>query len=462
MNTRRPIRLLGAALLLFCARTLIAQDAVVDWPQWRGPTRDGVWRESGLLEAFPETMKPVWSVPIGSGYSGPSAADGRLYVMDRVTEPDEVERVHCFAAETGAKVWMHSYPSSYERVSYKAGPRCTVLIHKKRAYSLGTVGQLFCFDAAKGDVLWSKDLDAEYAIRMPQWGIAASPIVEGDLLIVPVAGKGAYLVAFELETGKERWKAFDDRGNYSAPIVIDQGGKRVLVCWSGDRIVGVDPATGRLHWEYAFPAKNMPLGVAAPVLYDDKLFFTGFYDGSLLLRLVVDEPDATTKGSDASATLGVEMLWRRAGNNERNTDGLHSTISTPFIKDEHIYGVDSYGELRCLRLSDGERVWEDTTAVPRSRWATIHFVQNGKRTFMFNERGELILAELAPSGFREVDRVKLIDPTRDQLNRRDGVCWSHPAFAQRHVYLRNDERLVCVDLAKHTLGGDRPNARRVR
>ena len=122
-------------------------------------------------------------------------------------------------------------------------------------------------------------------------------------------------------------------------------------------------------------------------------------------------------------------------------------MSTPIIRDGHIYGVDSYGELRCLRLSDGARVWEDLTAVPRARWATIHFVQNGARTWMFNERGELILAELSPAGFRELDRARLIAPTLGQLNRREGVCWSHPAFAYQHVFARNDEELVCANLS---------------
>jgi hypothetical protein len=143
----------------------------------------------------------------------------------------------------------------------------------------------------------------------------------------------------------------------------------------------------------------------------------------------------------------VEELWRRQGRNELSTDGLHSTISTPLLRDGHVYGVDSYGELRCLDLASGARVWEDLTAVPKARWATIHFVQNGERTWMFNERGELIIAELSPAGFRELDRAFLIQPTREQLNQRGGVSWSHPAFAYRHVFARNDEELLCVDLS---------------
>lgn len=406
-----------------------------DWPQWRGPDRNGVWSEEGLLTEFPEDLAAKWTAPIAGGYSAPSVADGRVYVTDRFTEEEEVERVHCFAWETGERLWTHEYPCSYRGVQYDDGPRCAVTIHDGLAYSLGTMGHLFCLDAATGEVRWSHDLDAEYTVRMPIWGLSASPVIEGDLLIVPTCGEeDAYLVAFDRKSGEERWKALGDRGNYSSPIVIDQASRRVLVILTGDRVVGVDPTTGKLFWEHPFAPRNMPLGVPDPVLHEDLLFIAAFYDGCLLLRLDPDE-------------LTVEQVWRRRGPNEIKTDGLQGIISTPLIRGEHIYGVDSYGQFRCLRLVDGERVWEDRTAVPKSRWATIHFVQNGETTWMFNERGELILAELSPEGFHELDRVPLLRPTLGQLGRRDGVCWSHPAFANRHVFLRNDEELVCVDLS---------------
>ena len=206
-----------------------------------------------------------------------------------------------------------------------------------------------------------------------------------------------------------------------------------MVCWSGDRVLGVAPTTGELHWQYPLKAKNMPLACAAPVLHQDKLFLTAFYDGCALLEL---DPQK----------LSVRELWRRRGRNERSTDGLHSIISTPIAIEDHIYGVDSYGELRCLSIKDGSRVWEDRTAVPRARWATIHFVKNADRVWMFNDRGELLISKLTPNGFEELDRAKLLKPTRGQLNRRDGVCWSHPGFAYGHVFARNDEELVCADL----------------
>ena len=147
-------------------------------------------------------------------------------------------------------------------------------------------------------------------------------------------------------------------------------------------------------------------------------------------------------------------LWQRRGASEQKTDALHCCISTPILQGDYVYGVDSYGELRCLDLKTGDRVWEDLTAVPKARWSNIHMVRNGDKVWMFNERGELIISRLSPDGFHEISRAKLIDPTEDQLGQRGGVCWSHPAFANQHIYARNDKELVCADLAAKQPSGN--------
>lgn len=431
--------MLHAARSIFLASFLVA--IVIpslrgdDWPQWRGVNRDGEWRETGILESFSSSeLKPKWRVEIGAGYCGPTVANGRVYVMDRVTEPDSTERVHCFDEQTGKTIWSHEYACDYGRIGYPAGPRASVTIDAGRAYALGSTGRLHVFDAASGQIVWQKDLDQHYKIAMPIWGIAASPLVFENLVILHIGGEKACIVALHKATGEEVWRALDDRAQYSAPILVQQAGEPVAICWTGDSAAGLAAATGKVLWRHAWKPRNMPIGVATPVVENDRVFFTSFYDGSLLLKLRQDQPAA-------------EVLWQRIGQNEKNTDALHSIISTPVFDGGYIYGVDSYGELRCLDAITGERVWEDRTAVPPARWSTIHFVKNGGRYWMFNERGELIIAKLSPQGYHEISRSKLLEPTLDQLRQRNGVCWSHPAFANRHVFARNDKELVCVNLA---------------
>jgi outer membrane protein assembly factor BamB len=427
-----------AAFLLapLCLACLLRFAAADEWPQWRGPNRDGAWREKGIITEFAAGVVPrKWSAPIASGYAGPTVADGRVYVMDKVFEPSQVERVHCFDWQTGKTIWSHTYDCVYAGFGYPAGPRASVLVSEGLAYSLGAMGHLFCLDATDGAVQWSHALHEEYRIRMPNWGISAAPLIEDDLLIVQIGGTDACVVAFDRRTGRERWKALSDDASYSAPIVIDQAGRRVLVCWTGNRIVGLDPATGDLHWSYDFPWEKWPIAIATPVSQGELLLFSEAHKGSLLLSL------------DREKFQAQKRWHRRKEDLPEDQPALHCLNSTPYIDGPYIYGADNRGVLRCLRLSDGHQVWEDRSAVPEDRFATVHLIRNGELTWLFNERGELIIARLSPEGYRELSRARLLEPTLDQYRHRDGVTWSHPAFAYRHVFARNDKELVCADLS---------------
>jgi outer membrane protein assembly factor BamB len=425
-----------ASLTILVTASLISALLADDWPQWRGINRDAVLHEQGSVKEFPNGVMPRrWSVPIGSGYSGPTVALGRVYVTD--LDPDEsstqVERVLCFNAEDGEMIWSHSYPAPYS-VGYTAGPRASVTVHDGKAISVGAMGHLKCLDAEDGKVLWEHDLDREYDIEMPNWGITSAPLVYQDLVIQIVGGSdNACVVAFDLATGRERWRALDERAGYSAPILIRQGDRDVVVCWTGDSVSGLDPERGDVYWNIAMKPRNMPIGVATPVVQDEYLFVSSFYDGSMLIRLDLQQPQA-------------KKVWYRRGIDEKNTDALHCMISSPLIKGDYIYGVDSYGELRCLDLKTGDRVWEDLTAVPKARWATIHIMRDGERELMLNDQGQLILATLTPQGYREHCRADLIKPTLVQLRRRDGVTWAHPAVANGYIYVRSDAELVCAPL----------------
>jgi len=436
-----PYRLQRCLAVFVVVSSLIEPSAADDFPQWRGVNRDGVLNEKNLLDELPEGHLPrKWSVPIGSGYSGPTIADGRVYVTDRgIGDNDnEVERILCFDAEKGDLIWEHAYKVNYNdgdyNIGYKAGPRAAVTVHDGKALSVGAMGNFKCLDASTGQVLWEHALTDEYKIRMPIWGITAAPLVHEDLVIQIVSGSGdACVVAFDLLSGEERWRSIDERAGYSAPIMIRQGKQDVAVCWTGESVTGLDPATGKTLWRLPMEPRNMPIGVATPIVSGQYLFVSSFYDGSMLIKLNLEKPE-------------VEQVWRRIGTDEKNTDSLHCMISTPLIKGDHIYGVDSYGELRCLALKTGDRIWEDTTAVPRARWATIHTFRDGDREIMLNDQGELIFATLTPEGFREHSRTKLLDPTRRQLPRRNGVTWAHPAIANGVIFARSDNELVAAPL----------------
>lgn len=403
-----------------------------EWPGWRGPTGDGVWREDGILETLPQGQLPMrWSAPISGGYSSPTVAGGRVYVTDRITQPRQQERVHCFAWDTGAPLWTFAYDCEYRKISYTTGPRASVLIHDGRAYSVGSMGHIICLDAQSGEVLWRKTPGEDYTVKLPTWGISGSPVIAGDLLIAQIgADNGGCLMAFDKATGAERWRALDDGASYAAPVIFQQAGRDCVAVWTKERIAAFDCATGEQLWSVAFSSDP---AIADPVVDGQWLFITAFWNGSLMLRLNPENPT-------------VETAWQRKGKNERDTDALHACMTTPLFIEGYIYGIDSWGQLRCLDPKTGDRLWEDTTVVPLDRWANAHMVRNGERVWLFNEKGELILSRLSPEGYQEISRAQLIQPTKGQFDGRGGVCWSHPAFAYRHVFARNDQELVCADL----------------
>ena len=198
-----PVRLLAAVVGVLSFAAVNHRLYADDWPQWRGPTRDDIWRETGIVEKFAAPrIAPRWRAAIGSGYSGPTVAGGRVYVTDRQTEPREIERVLCFQWETGRPLWSYTYDCPYKEVGYTAGPRASVSIDDGRAYALGTMGHLHCLDAATGRVLWKKQPGVDYKLRVPTWGVAAAPLVDGDLVFVQIGGAdGACMVALDKKTG---------------------------------------------------------------------------------------------------------------------------------------------------------------------------------------------------------------------------------------------------------------------
>jgi outer membrane protein assembly factor BamB len=417
-----------------------------DWPQFLGPKRDGVWREAGIVDTLPKEPKFLWRTEVGEGYSGPAVADGSVFVTDLVrgdvagTPKKGVagkERVLCIDEKTGAVRWKYEHDVIY-RVSYPGGPRCTPTVDGDRVFTLGAMGDLLCLDVKKGAVIWKKNFMSDFGATLPQWGFASHPLVDGDKLICLVGGtEGRGVIAFNKKTGAEIWKALSIRGDpgYCVPVIYEFGKnkKRQLIIWHTHAVVALDPESGKRLWSQDWEIR-VALTIPMPRLVDgDKLFLTAFYNGATLLRV---EDDKAT------------VVWQSKKASERNGEELHSIMATPVIKDGFIYGICSYSELRCLKVDNGERVWEsfEPTTGESVRWGTAFIVAHEDRYFLFNEKGDLITCKLSPKKYDETSRLHLLAPTNRMAGRP--VVWTHPAFANKNCYARNDKEIVAISLAK--------------
>lgn len=433
-------RLALAALLVAAAAS-----PADDWPQWMGPRRDGAWRETGIVEKFPPGgPKLLWRTPVGGGYAGPAVAGGRVYVTDLLTDADTRklsspserpkvtgnERVLCLDAATGKQLWKHDYAVTYD-ISYPGGPRCTPTVHDGKVYTLGAVGDLRCLDAAEGKLLWSKSFGKDYAAKTPIWGFASHPLIDGKKLICVVGGKNALAVAFDKDSGKELWRSLDaSEPGYAPPTLITAGGKRQLLLWDPEAIHSLDPETGKQYWSVPL-VPSYGMAIMAPRQSGDHLFAGGIGGKAVLVRLDREKPAA-------------EEVWR----GKRDT-AVYPINSTPWLDEDTIFGVDQRGELRAVDLASGKRLWQTTrptTGAAPENSGTAFLIKNGERFFLFNEKGELIIARLTRDGYEEIDRARLLAPTATTFGR--DVVWSHPAFAGKCVFARNDREIVCYSLAK--------------
>ena len=413
-----------------------------EWPQWMGPQRDNVWREDGVLEALPAAgPRVVWRVPIAGGYAGAAVAGGRVFVTDYVTAADVkvanferkastgTERVLCLDEATGQLLWKHEYPVTYT-IAYPAGPRCTPTVDGDRVYTLGAEGDLFCFDAATGKVVWSRDLKKDYATKAALWGWASHPLVDGEKLICIAGTDAAHAVAFDTRTGKELWRAgtAPEQG-YVPPSIIEAAGVRQLVLVKPDGVYAVDPDTGKLLWETPYNADNGSI-IMTPVRIGDHLYVGGYQGKNLLLKLKADAP-------------GVDVVWRN-----KPKQGISAVNVQPFVADGIVYGFHESGELRAMRIPEGDFAWRGggpLGARPQGS-GTAFITRHRDRFFLFTETGDLVIAKLTPAGYEELSRAHLIEPTNVAFGRP--VVWCAPAYANRSIVVRNDAEIIRVSLAK--------------
>lgn len=424
--------------------TLTGIAAAEDWPQWNGPGRDGRWTEKGVVTSIPADGLPIkWRTPVNWGYSGPAVANGRVYLTDYLKKSGElanspggrnkltgVERVLCLDEKTGEVIWERPYDQPYN-LSYAGGPRATPTVDGDRVYTLGAEGDLLCLNVEDGKTVWKKELKEEYKCEAPFWGFTAAPLIDGDKLICVVGGRGSIAVAFNKHTGKEIWRALTaSDAAYCPPTIIQAGGVRQLLIWHADAINGLNPETGEVYWTEPL-APSYKMAIMAPQKEGDLLFASGIGTIGACFRLDAKKP-------------AVEVVWR----GDTRT-GVYCANSTPIIDNGVIYGCGCRGgELRAVELETGKRLWqtyEPTTGGRRAGHGTAMLTKNGDHYYLFNEKGELIIAKLTPEKYDEVGRFKVLEPTNEAFGR--AVVWSYPAYANRCMFVRNDKEIVCVSLA---------------
>jgi len=433
--------------LLICA-LIVSSSFAEDWPQFLGPQRDGIWRESGIIRDFSGGQPTIsWRAEVAGGYSGPAVSNGRVFVSDYVrTDGDAspspnkrnelvgVERVLCFDEKTGNELWKHDYPRNYQ-ISYPAGPRATPTVDGDRVYVLGAEGDLVCLKVDNGDVVWQRNLPEEYKTKSPIWGYAAHPLVVGDKLFCLVGGEGTAAVALDKMTGDEIWRSLTtpDIG-YSPPTMIETGGTKQLLIWHSTSLNSLDPETGKPHWSVPLEP-DYSMSIAPPLISGDLLYVGAIKNKSMVVKLDADpqgKPNAT-------------VVWR--GKNKLGVGPSHCHAVLDAKDPSYLYGVDR-GGLRCVEMNTGKHVWENYRLMPNKRLAnagTIFVHRSGDRFFLFSETGVLAIAKLSPQGYEEIGRTEpLLEPTHDAFGRN--VVWTPPAFANGAMFVRNDKELIHVSL----------------
>lgn len=458
----RSVQFLCGVAIVLCATKFGATPVVADdWPTWLGPRMDSVWRESGIVDRFPESgLKVRWRAPVAGGFAGPAVADGRVLVADRVEQPKSadaqpspanvdaftrvtsygVERLLCFRESDGQPLWKYEYPCVYTNAkNYAIGPRAMPQVDGDRVYMLGAEGDLSCVDAATGKLIWHKDYKKEFGLKTPIWGWACHPLIDGDRLITIAGGDGTAVVAYNKMTGEKIWSALSCKEpGYSSPIIYTIGGRRLLLVWLGESFSALNPETGKVYWTLPAPPRfGMAIGV--PRLYGDLIYLGATYDFGQMLRVGPSADD-------------VKVLWEAD-----DRIGAGSPMATPMMFDDAYYGDTRSGCYICFDPETGRRHWETYEPSTGGRPATysnvftiLHDPSGGKskasaRLFLVNEKGDLIIARPSTERYEEIDRCHIIEPTYNVKGRK--VVWSHPAFANRSIYYRNDKEVICVSLA---------------
>ena len=403
-----------STLTIACA-VVAGTTAATDWPQFLGPTRNGIYAGPPLVEAWgPAGPKVVWRKSIGQGFAGPAVVGNRLILFHRVGNEEVVEALD---ARTGTSIWRYAYPTTYrDDFGFDEGPRAVPVVADGIIYTFGAQGQLHAIDLAMGMRIWSEDTMKRFGVPKAFFGAGGSPLVEGGRVIANVGGDKAGLVAFDAKTGKVIWTATDDDASYSSGVGVTIGGRRSVVFLTRDSLIGVDPATGAVQFQRRWRARQAAsVNAATPVVVGDLIFVSAEYGpGAGVLRV------------DMSRLVD---LWT-------SDEVLSNHYATSVEYKGYLYGFHGRQEFgpsfRAVELRTGAVKWSQE----QFRGGSVLLV--GDRLLIMREGGELILAPASPQSFAPTARAQVLR----------GVVRPYPAIADGLLYLRNENTLVCLDLRR--------------
>ena len=408
-GTREPLgrRVACVAWLLFVLSAHVCMAG--DWPQWLGPNRDGVSSETEWQAVWPPAgPKVLWKANVGVGHSAVAIRNGLLYTMGN---EKDIDTVYCMKADTGAPVWKHSY--ACERGRWP-GPHSTPTLDGERAYTFSRQGHVFCFEASTGKVVWSRNVKAELNAKGPRWDYACSPLVLGEMLIVETGAEAGSIVAFDKSSGRVMWQVGNELPGHSSPVAFQLGGKTYVAVFTAAGLLGIDPDEGKQLWRYPWES-NKPNESATPLVADDRIFISSAYGGGCALLKV--------------QARGVTEVWRN--------HNMSNHFNNCMFWKGYLYGTHGHTggkpPLRCLDFETGKVMWSKPI-----RGGAALLLAGGK-LIMLTGRGDLVVVDPAPTGYRELSRAKILEK----------ICWTPPVLSHGRIYCRNNNGdLVCLDVRR--------------
>lgn len=380
------------------------------WTDFRGPRRDGHYQEQPVRLDWPSGgLRPIWKQPIGGGYASFVIARGRAFTIE---QRGAQEVAAAYDMLTGREMWANRWTDAFRESMGGDGPRATPTWDDGRLYVLGGQGELRVLDEATGNLLWRTNILEDAGASNLQWGMAASPLIVDDTVVVLPGGPGGQsIVAYDKRTGVRAWSALDDRQSYSSPMLVTLGGVRQILVFAATRLMGVTPDAGELLWEFPWKT-SYDVNASQPlVLGEDRVFLsTGYGTGAAVIEL-----------TRAGGRFTVREVWRNIM--------MKNQFSSSLLHEGYIYGLDE-AILTCMNAETGERMWKN------GRYGYGQVMLAGGHLIVLTEDGHLALVRATPEAFDEVVRFRAIE----------GKSWNHPAMAYGYLLVRNVNEMAAYDL----------------